>query len=199
VNREQLLAQDRQAGVTLLELLTALAVIAVLMAIAVPSFRSLTEANRVASEINALTNDLQIARATAIKEGLPVSICVSSNGTSCAAANTSWQSGWIVFADPSNLTGTSPPTATGITPLRKQAGWTSASGDTFVASNASGTKIPSITFSRDGFAIGLAGSVMWSLNTSPVNATATRCVYINIAGHQQVMTKGQVIASRTCS
>jgi type IV fimbrial biogenesis protein FimT len=198
VNREQTLAQcRRQAGVTLLELLTALAVIAVLLAIAVPSFVSLTQTNRVAGEINALANDLQVARATAIKEGLPVSICVSSNGTSCATASTSWQSGWIVFADPSNLTGTSPPTATGITPLRKQAGWTGS--DTFVASNAGGTKIPSITFSRDGFAIGLAGPVMWSLNTSPVNATATRCVYINIAGHQQVMTKGQVIASRTCS
>ena len=70
---------------TLLELLTVIAVIAVLMAIAVPSFVSLTQTNRVAGEINALAGDLQFARAEAIKEGLPVSLCVANAaGTSCS-------------------------------------------------------------------------------------------------------------------
>mgnify|MGYP001546341664 CR=1 FL=1 len=52
----------RAAGMTLLELLTVLAVAAVLLTIAVPSFVSLTQTNRVAGEINALSGDLQFAR-----------------------------------------------------------------------------------------------------------------------------------------
>lgn len=173
-----------QAGFTLIELMVVIAVAAVLLAIAVPSFRSLTQINRAAGEVNALSNDLQFARAEAIKEGLPVSICVSTNGTSCASSNT-WQSGWIVFSDNTNLTGTSPPTATGITPLRRQLAWSSS--DTLVATKVgTTTTVPSVTFNRDGFAINLGGTVQWALTAVPANSSAGRCVKLNLVGHQSV-------------
>lgn len=181
---------------TLIELLITIVIAGILLMIAVPSFVSLTQTNRLAGEANALSGDLQFARAEAIKEGLPVSICVSTNGTSCASASTPWQSGWMVFPDNANLSGTSPPTATGVTPLRRQTAWTST--DTFTASNSGGS-ISSITFNRDGMAIGLTGPVTWTLRTSPINATATRCVYLDIAGHQQVLRNGQATATGTCS
>jgi type IV fimbrial biogenesis protein FimT len=174
---------------TLLELLTVLAVIAVLLAIAVPSFVSLTQTNRVAGEVNALSGALQFARAEAIKEGVPVTICASSNGTSCLGASTSaWNTGWIVFSD----TNGNKAVDAGDLILRKQIPWTST--DTFTTAN-----VGAVTYSRDGFAIGLAGAVTWTLHTSPLNTSATRCVYLNIAGHQQVMTNGQAVGTGTCS
>ncbi|MEO7129209.1 MAG: GspH/FimT family pseudopilin [Rhodoferax sp.] len=180
----------RAAGMTLLELLTVLAVAAVLLTIAVPSFVSLTQTNRVAGEINALSGDLQFARAEAIKEGVPVSICASSNGTSCLGATTStWNTGWIVFSDANGNQAVD----TGDLVLRKQIPWKST--DTFTTTSSIGA----VSYSRDGFAMGLPGAVTWTLHTSPLNSAATRCVYLNIAGHQQVVTNGQAVGTGTCS
>ena len=177
------------AGVTLLELLTVLTVIAILLAIAIPSFVSFTQTNRVAGEVNALSGDLQFARAEAIKEGLPVSICASSNGTSCLGPTTSiWNTGWIVFSDANgNQT-----VDAGDLILRKQIPWTST--DTFTTAS-----VGAVTYNRDGFAIGLPGTLTWTLHTSPLNSTAIRCVNLNIAGHQQVLTNGQTVGTVTCS
>ena len=85
-------------GFSLIELMTALAVASVLLVVGVPSFRYVTNANRIAGEINGLLGDLQLARSEAIEQGRPVTICRSVDGATCAAANT-WQSGWIVFMD----------------------------------------------------------------------------------------------------
>lgn len=172
------------SGVTLLELMVVLAVVAVLLGVAVPSFVGMTQTNRVASEINALSGDLQFARAEAIKEGLPVTICTSSNGTSCLGSS-SWSTGWIVFSD---VNGTQTVDA-GDVVLRKQIPWTNS--DTFIADNST----VALTYSRDGFAVALPGTVTWKLRTQPLNAAATRCVAVNIAGRQQVQKTG----SGSCS
>jgi type IV fimbrial biogenesis protein FimT len=69
--------------------------------------------------------------------------------------------------------------------MRRQAKWSGT--DTFTASGGLGV----ITYSRDGFALNLpGGTVQLTLNTSPVNAKATRCVVLNLAGRQQVLTAG---------
>ena len=167
------------AGVTAIELLVVMAIIAILLGIAVPSFVGITQSNRVAGEINALSGDMQFARAEAIKEGLPVSICASANGSSCLGANT-WNKGWIVFFDPNgNQT-----VDLGDTVLRKQIPWTST--DTFTADN----NMAAFSYSRDGFALALPGTVTWTLHTQPINASASRCVAINIVGRQQVQSPG---------
>ena len=184
IRRTREVAPKRAAGVTLLELMVVVAVAAVLLGIAVPSFVGMTQTNRVAGEINALSGDLQFARAEAIKEGLPVTICTSSNGSSCQGSS-SWSKGWIVFSD---LNGTQT-VDTGDVVLRKQIPWTNS--DTFIADNSTAA----VTYSRDGFAIALPGTVTWKLHTQPLNAAASRCVAVNIAGRQQVQKTG----SGSCS
>ncbi len=169
---------------TLIELMVVLAVVGVLLGIAVPSFVGLTQTNRVAGEINALSGDLQFARAEAIKEGLPVSICTSSDGLSCLGSS-NWNTGWIVFSD---ANGTKSVDA-GDVVLRKQPPWKST--DTFSADN----NTSAVTYSRDGFAIALPGTVTWKLHTQPLNAGASRCVALNIAGRQQV----QKVGAGSCS
>lgn len=169
-----------ESGMTLIELLITIVVAGILLMIAVPSFVSLTQRNRVAAEINGLSATLQYARAEAVKEGQPVTVCVSSTGTSCATASTPWQSGWIVFSDPNgNQTVDS-----GDLVLRKQQPWTSS--DTFTSADSSSNTVGAITYSRDGFAVNLAGQVTWTLATVPANASACRELTLNIIGHQQV-------------
>src|ERR1700760_1109011 len=80
----------RASGFTLLEVLMTIAVAAILMGIAIPSFRYITNANRIASELNGLLGDLQFARSEAIKEGRTVTVCQSGDGATCTNS-TSWQ------------------------------------------------------------------------------------------------------------
>lgn len=92
-------------GFTLIELMVAVAVMAVLVAAAIPSFTSVFNGNRLTSIANELAASLQGARMEALRRGQRVIVCQSSTGTSCAnvAAASSW-AGWMVFADANNDT-----------------------------------------------------------------------------------------------
>lgn len=87
-----------QDGVTLIEMLVTLAVAAILLAAAVPSFTALVQNNRAAAQVNDLVGAMHTARGEAIKRGFPVTLCASSNQTSCSGG-ASWSGGWIVFQD----------------------------------------------------------------------------------------------------
>src|SRR5258708_2579071 len=90
----------RQFGFTMIELLIVITIGAILMAIAIPSYRYVTTSNRVAGEINGLLGDVQFARYEAIKEGLNVTICPTqtASDTTCYASTT-WTGGWIVLSN----------------------------------------------------------------------------------------------------
>lgn len=90
--------KNRQSGFTLIELLVVVAVASVLMSLAVPSFRTFLTKRSVQAAVDAIALDLRFARSEAIKRTTRVSMCSSTNGTSCAAA-ASWKDGWIVFVD----------------------------------------------------------------------------------------------------
>ena len=84
-------------GFTIIELMVTVAVIAILAAVAIPSFESIINGNRITSQANELVGVMQRARSEAIRFNQRVYICSSSNGTSCAASSR-W-SGWLVFRD----------------------------------------------------------------------------------------------------
>jgi type IV fimbrial biogenesis protein FimT len=167
------------AGFTMIELVTVIAIVGILMAIGVPSFRYVTTANRISAEVNGLLGDMQFARAEAIKEGWPVVVCASANSTSanptCSNTNT-WQSGWIICSDKNN-SGTCD---AGDPVFRIQKSFAATSStDTFVASPNTSTLI----FNREGFATGLAGTVTVKLHSAPAVVNAyTRCLQITAVG-----------------
>ncbi len=80
----------------------ALAVAAILLSIAVPSFTASIQNNRMVTQINDLHTSLSYARSEAVKRNNNVTVCKSSNGTSCTG---NWDNGWIVFVD-NNFNGT---------------------------------------------------------------------------------------------
>ena len=84
-------------GFTMVELMVTIAVLGVLLAIAVPSFSAMIRNNRSQAVANELVAALNLARAEAVKRGARVSLCPSSNGTSCSGS--SWAIGWIAFVD----------------------------------------------------------------------------------------------------
>ncbi len=88
---------ERTAGFTLVELLVGVAVMAVLLSIAVPSFENLVLSNRLRSYSNDLVASAQLAKSEAMKRRTPVTLCKSANGTSCASGG-DWEQGWIVLA-----------------------------------------------------------------------------------------------------
>jgi type IV fimbrial biogenesis protein FimT len=92
-------------GFTLVELMVTIAVLAVLMALALPSFTPLMERWRVRSASEDLQATLYFARSEAIKRGGGVTVVAGDGGASCAA--TGWSCGWRVFAP--NATVTSDP------------------------------------------------------------------------------------------
>lgn len=91
----------RSAGFTLIELLVAVAILAVLAALAAPSFNEAILSNRLASYANTFVASAQLARSEAIKRNATVVMCRSADGVSCATAGT-WQQGWILWADTDN-------------------------------------------------------------------------------------------------
>lgn len=87
---------NRQSGFTLIELMVTLAVLAILLTVAAPSFRETIQNNRITAQANELVTALNLGRNEAVKRGQTVTVCASSTGNSCVG---SWTGGWLVMTD----------------------------------------------------------------------------------------------------
>ena len=86
----------RLAGFTLLELMVTLAIAAILLTIALPSFQESLRSNRVATTANEALASLALARSEAIRNTRGAGVCASADGSNCGA---DWNSGWLVWSD----------------------------------------------------------------------------------------------------
>jgi len=88
-----------QSGFTLLELMIVIAMMGVLMAVGVPSFKAMLTTNEMADTTNELMLSLRKARATAISSGRNTIVCSSTDGVTCSEAAGNWNQGWLVMVD----------------------------------------------------------------------------------------------------
>ena len=88
---------NKQNGFTVIELMIAVTLIALLLSIGVPSFTNTIEQNRLSTGINNFISSVQYARSESVKRGLRVTVCRSDDGVNCGANG--YEEGWIVFVD----------------------------------------------------------------------------------------------------
>lgn len=87
------------SGFTIIELLIAVALAAILAALAMPNFRDLLSRRNVVSVAETMVSDLRFARSEALKRTTPVTVCQSSDSATCSVAPGAWALGWIIFID----------------------------------------------------------------------------------------------------
>lgn len=73
----------------------ALAIAAIVLTLAVPSFRATIQNNRTTAQANGLASTLAFARSEAIKRSANVTVCSSTDQATCAAS-LDWSTGWVV-------------------------------------------------------------------------------------------------------
>lgn len=93
--------QPPPRGFTLVELMVAIVILAVLTMLAVSAWSAFANAMRLSALTNDFLSQLHLARSEAIKRNSRVALCTSSDGESCAAQG-GWDQGWIVFHDANN-------------------------------------------------------------------------------------------------
>lgn len=87
------------AGFTLIELAVGIAVMGLLVAIALPSFRQLRARQQASATMNLLNSHFASARMSAIAQGVPVVVCPSIGNGQCRS-DSDWSSHWLTFRDP---------------------------------------------------------------------------------------------------
>jgi type IV fimbrial biogenesis protein FimT len=145
------------SGFTMVEMLVSVSVLAVLAAVAAPSFRNYTAAQSIRTTSFNLTSALMLARSEAIKRNRAVTIAANEGG---------WQNGWAITAAGSaeELQSTGP--------LR---------GEVFVGPEAPA----SIVFQPTG-RVASVGIVSVPLSVSQGYATVRRCISLDPGGMPKV-------------
>ena len=172
------------SGFTLIELMVAIAVAAILVALAIPSFETTINSGRLSSASNEMMAGLQSARMEAIRRNRRAVFCLSpAPDAATPSCNSAGAIGWVVFRDDDK---DGVPTASdvvmvgGFPPAVKMK-----------SSAAFGTRV---TFRADGFAYDASGN--------PLVAAVGLCIptrrppenirYLNIGGGSRVsITRGR--------
>jgi len=94
----------RQSGLTLIELMVVVGILGIVMAIGIPSMRSISESEAVRGHVNTFFSTLRYARSEAIRNRAQVVVCPSNNSESASptcsdGVTDNWALGWIIFVN----------------------------------------------------------------------------------------------------
>lgn len=180
-------------GITLIELLVALAILAIVAGFAIPSFLGLIASTHVSGTVNAFIVDTRYARGEAMRRGKTVTICRSADPAArppkCSSGNGvevgGWKEGWIVFADED---GDGAFDNSADTVVRVQQALANAGN--FLAVNNAGGAVNNrnhISYDANGRAIGL--QTRWLVQAAgslATNSSYTRTLCMNIVGRVRI-------------
>lgn len=155
-------------GFTLIEMMVTVAILAVMLALAAPSFSKMIKAQRVRTIGSDLYNDIVFARSEAIKRNAIVLVRPKDTATA-----KDWAKGWDVNTD--TLVGGVLTTIT----LKSRAEETG--GVTAVAAGVS-----SLSFGAAGRLTGVATAQKITIQHADISAADQRCVAVDFSGRSSV-------------
>ena len=174
-----------QSGMTLLELMAVMGVLSILLAIAVPSTRAISEPQAVRGQVNAFLSTLRYARSEAVRYRTQIVVCPSTNSESGApscsnGANDDWSKGWIVFV---NRDGDANYTfnASADTLLRVQ-GAAAASGGILKATGGTTNKF----VIRTTGILGVGGASSFTFDSTSKDSTRRQRICVSMQGRARV-------------
>lgn len=157
-------------GFSLVEMMVAVAILAILSAIAIPSFNNMLASNRLATQTNSLIGDIAYARNEAIKRNQGVSLCRAASATATSCETGSAWTDWIVIN-------------TGGSVLRRgQLG--SGSSSMTISSTLPGNQL---TFAANGLATVTAGNDTITVCNSTLTTENRRVLTIGISGRVNLL------------
>ncbi|HZP65241.1 MAG TPA: GspH/FimT family pseudopilin [Rudaea sp.] len=167
----------RAGGFTIIELFVTIIVAAILVALAAPTFRDTAMRNNVSGLNNQLIQALNMARAEAVRRGVPVEVVSVSGGSS-------WSQGWIVNADTAgNGTFATTLTQQGAVPTKY----------TVCAASTGGGTASTVVFTNQGLLGG--GATSFDINVNRPDANAKLGQRLNVAGSGRVQSQTNTTGS----
>jgi type IV fimbrial biogenesis protein FimT len=149
----------RAQGFSLIELMVVLAIIAIVATVAIPSYQNSMASNRMTSAANNLLGAMQFARSEAVTRRTGITVCASSDGSSCGA---DWGDGGIVRTTAGVVLRTIP-----------------AVSDVTIAGEA-------VTFRSDGRLPEPTPDPLPSISITADGVSTSRKVEINVIGHSKI-------------
>lgn len=186
----------RTRGLTAVEVVTVIAILGVLAALAGPSFVNLIRSTQVSSLVNTFMADMRFARSEAIRRGGAIIMCRSDApeaasptcGSGSGPGGNGWVSGWLIFEDRDNSNAFN----TGDQLLRVQSAITNI--NTFLESG--GSSSTKFEFTPTGRLKNLAGSTQLQVGSSPLFTNAQqRTVCVSQSGRVRVVGDGTTSCS----
>jgi len=93
----------RVRGFTVVELMLVISVAAILLVVALPSFSTMLQRNRITSAADHLYVSLAEARGEAVKRRTAVTVCPSADSATCRADG-DWSEGWLIRVPATGVT-----------------------------------------------------------------------------------------------
>lgn len=97
--------RTRTSGFTLVELMVTIAIVAILLALGLPSFQGSLRSNKVATSTNELMASLSLARTEAIRSRFGAGVCAANADGDACTDTTDWSNGWLVWSDANSTLG----------------------------------------------------------------------------------------------
>jgi type IV fimbrial biogenesis protein FimT len=162
-----------QQGYTLLELMITVAIAAILLSIAVPSFQALIASSQLTTQTNNLLTALSTTRTQAIKNNTRATLCTSKDGLQCTL--TPWHDGWLIYIDSNQNNALEP--GEQITNQGQSTNAIEIRGNTNVANR--------ISYRADGSLFSMVGTIRLCKATTAIQEN-TRNIIINHFGRARI-------------